>query len=222
MTGAGGPPMTEVAVTSGRAGTHGDRPHHRDAFLSASVHCKDLRMRFRPLTWLAPLLLLMAPGCHRASAGADTGPGNREAAPMAAAAPADADLLAHGRYMVVVGGCNDCHTAGYGERGGQVPAEEWLAGSPVGFSGPWGTSYPTNLRLTVDALDGAQWLAYTANLHTRPPMPDYMLRTLREDDRRAIYRFIRSLGPAGRPAPEALPPGQAPAPPYFQLVLPPT
>ena len=78
----------------------------------------------------------------------------------------------------------------------------------------------TNLRLTIDALDEAQWLVYTANLHTRPPMPDYQLRAMREEDRRAIYRFIRSLGPAGAPAPAALPPGQTPPPPHFQLVLP--
>ena len=50
---------------------------------------------------------------------------------------------------------------------------------------------------------------------------DYMLRAMREDDRRAIYRFFRSLGPAGEPTPAALPPGEAPPPPYFQIVLPP-
>ena len=40
-------------------------------------------------------------------------------------------------------------------------------------------------------------------------------------DRRAIFRFIRALGPAGQAAPAYLPPGQMPAPPYLQLVLPP-
>lgn len=41
-----------------------------------------------------------------------------------------------------------------------------------------------------------------------------------EEDRRAIYRFIHSLGAAGQPAPEALPPGQTPPAPYLGLVLP--
>ncbi len=173
---------------------------------------------------LLPLLaffLLLAAGCERAQA--DAAPESADASvPAATTVAADpAAELAHGEYMVLVGGCNDCHTAGFGERGGNVPKKEWLTGSPVGFHGPWGASYPSNLRLSIDALDEAQWLAYTANLHTRPPMPDYMVRAMREDDRRAIYRFIRSLGPAGRPAPAALPPGQTPPPPYFGLVLPP-
>ena len=166
---------------------------------------------------LLPLLasvLLLAPGCERAVA--DPGPG----AAIPDAVPA-ADELAHGEYMVLMGGCNDCHTARFGERGGDVAKGEWLTGNQLGFHGPWGTSYPTNLRLSIDALDEAQWLFYTANLHTHPPMPDYQLRAMREEDRRAIYRFIRSLGPAGTPAPAALPPGQTPPPPYFQLVLPP-
>lgn len=176
---------------------------------------------------LLPLLassLLLATGCERAQADAApataTATASAEADTAAPAADPAADL-AHGEYMVLVGGCNDCHTAGFGERQGQVPREEWLTGNRLGFHGPWGTSYPTNLRLSIDALDEAQWLAYTANLHTRPPMPDYLVRAMRENDRRAIYRFIRSLGPAGEPAPAALPPGQTPAPPYFGLVLPP-
>jgi hypothetical protein len=52
-------------------------------------------------------------------------------------------------------------------------------------------------------------------------MPDFNLRAMHEDDRRAIYRFIRSLGPAGQPAPAYLPPGQKPPAPYLELVLPP-
>jgi mono/diheme cytochrome c family protein len=138
------------------------------------------------------------------------------------AAPAAEDLVAHGEYIVRIAGCNDCHTAGYTQRGGEVPVADWLTGSPLGYRGPWGTTYATNLRLSVASLDEAQWLAYTANLHTRPIMPDFMLRQMREHDRRAIHRFVRSLGPAGTPAPAALPPDQPPPAPYFELVLPAT
>lgn len=132
------------------------------------------------------------------------------------------DLVARGEYLVRIAGCNDCHTAGYTERAGEVPVADWLTGSPLGYRGPWGTTYATNLRLSIAALDEAQWLAYTANLHTRPIMPDFMLRQMREQDRRAIHRFVRSLGPAGTAAPAALPPGQQPPAPYFELVLPAT
>jgi hypothetical protein len=64
-------------------------------------------------------------------------------------------------------------------------------------------------------------MKYSGELHTRPPMPDFAVRTMNDGDRRAIYRFIRSLGPAGQAAPAYLPPGQTPPLPYVQWVLPP-
>ena len=78
-----------------------------------------------------------------------------------------------------------------------------------------------NLRLKAAKMDEAGWLQYTGNLHTRPLMPDYNLRDMTAEDRRALYRFIRSLGPGGSKAPDYLPPGQTPPAPYLQLVLPP-
>lgn len=148
-------------------------------------------------------------------------PAPASASALASAGPSDADLLAQGEYMVRIGGCNDCHTPGYGEAGGNIPKEQWLLGSPLGFHGPWGTTYPANLRLKAAGMDDAAWLKYTAELHTRPIMPDFNVRAMREQDRLAIFRFIKSLGPAGQPAPGYLPPGQKPQPPYMELVLPP-
>ena len=133
----------------------------------------------------------------------------------------EAELLARGEYLVRIAGCNDCHTPAYAERGGEVPRQEWLVGSPLGFSGPWGTTYATNLRMKVAEMDEAGWLKYTADLRTRPIMPDFAIRAMHEDDRRALYRFIKSLGPGGQKAPEYLPPGQTPPLPYMQMVLPP-
>ncbi|MCL1635211.1 hypothetical protein M2650_11305 [Luteimonas sp. SX5] len=69
-------------------------------------------------------------------------------------------------------------------------------------------------------MNETQWLEYSAKLRTRPLMPDFALRAMTEADRRAIYRFIKSLGPGGGPAPAVLPPGHKPAPPYLELVLP--
>lgn len=144
------------------------------------------------------------------------------AAPKPAAMSSDADLLARGDYLVRIAGCNDCHTPAYAERGGEVPKEELLVGSPLGFNGPWGTTYAANLRMKAAEMDEAGWLEYTAKLRTRPIMPDFAVRAMHEDDRRAIYRFIRSLGPGGGKAPDYLPPGQTPPLPYMQMVLPPS
>lgn len=142
------------------------------------------------------------------------------AAVPTAATPSDADLLARGEYLVRIAGCNDCHTPAYAERGGEVPKEEWLVGSPLGFNGPWGTTYAANLRMKAAEMDEAGWMKYTAELRTRPIMPDFAVRDMSEEDRRAIYRFVHALGAAGQPAPEALPPGRTPPPPYFGMVLP--
>lgn len=124
------------------------------------------------------------------------------------AALADESTLAeHGRYLVKLGGCNDCHTPGFAEAAGQLQPQQWLVGSSVGFQGPWGTSYPVNLRLYVQGLTEAEWLARVRQ-PMRPPMPWYILRDLSDDDLIAIYRFIRELGPAGEPAPMAAAPGE--------------
>jgi mono/diheme cytochrome c family protein len=65
----------------------------------------------------------------------------------AAAAPPDDPLVERGRYIVKIADCNGCHTTGYAASGGEVPEADWLLGDQVGFSGPWGTTYPPNLRL---------------------------------------------------------------------------
>ena len=142
-------------------------------------------------------------------------------APLAQDQPIVApDPVAKGRYLVKIGGCNDCHTPAYAQSGGKVPQQQWLTGSGQGFMGPWGTTYPSNLRLNLSKMSEAEWLVYSSTFHTRPPMPDFTVRDMSEDDRRALYRFVTSLGAAGSDAPAYLPPGQEPPAPYFQLVLP--
>jgi mono/diheme cytochrome c family protein len=165
--------------------------------------------------FLHPALLatgLALAGCSATTASPETPP------PVDAS---DAELVVRGEYLVRIAGCNDCHTPGYAEKGGDIPKQAWLTGSPLGYAGPWGTTYAANLRLKLADMDEATWLEHSAELRTRPIMPDYNVRAMTEDDRRAIYRFVRSLGPAGEKAPDYLPPGKQPPLPYFQLALPP-
>lgn len=136
---------------------------------------------------------------------------------FAASPAADHKLLERGKYLTQISGCNDCHTPGYPEAGGKIPAQQWLIGSPVGFQGPWGTSYPSNLRLLMQGLSETQWLA-RAHQPMRPPMPWFNLAAMTDRDLVAMYRFIRSLGPAGEPAPTAAAPGVAVTTPYFEFV----
>lgn len=136
----------------------------------------------------------------------------------AAAATGVADpLVARGKYLAKIAGCHDCHTAGYPETAGDVPAAQWLTGQAVGYQGPWGVSYPSNLRLTVQRMNETQWLAF-ARAPRLPPMPWFALRDMSDEDLRALYRFFRALGPTGQPAPAPLPPGAKVTTPYVPMV----
>lgn len=65
----------------------------------------------------------------------------------------------HGAFLVGYGGCQDCHTPGWAQNGGQAPKELWLTGGGMNFQGPWGTTYPPNLRLLVHEITLKAWIA---------------------------------------------------------------
>ncbi len=126
-------------------------------------------------------------------------------------------VIDRGRYMVVVGHCNNCHTAGYMQRAGDVPEDRWLLGSPVGWRSAIGTTYASNLRLYFAALSEDDWVRTARTFRTRPPMPWWSVRDTSDEDLRAMYQYIRSLSPRGEPAPAFLPPGKEPPRPYNRL-----
>ena len=115
--------------------------------------------------------------------------------------------VARGRYLVEIAGCNDCHTPGYAAAGGATPESEWLLGDPIGWEGPWGTTFAPNLRHYFQARTEAQWVEAAASFSARPPMPWFNVRRMSETDLRAIYRYARSLPVAGEAMPAYLPPG---------------
>ena len=143
------------------------------------------------------------------------------AASSAAAVSTEMVSAERGKYLVQIAGCNDCHTAGYLLSGGQVDENLWLTGDSFGWRGPWGTTYPPNLRLRLQDFSEEQWLAFARQLKVRPPMPWYVLHQMTEEDLRSIYRYVRELGPAGNPAPAYLPPDVEPAMPYALFPSPP-
>jgi mono/diheme cytochrome c family protein len=125
--------------------------------------------------------------------------------------------IERGRYLIRIGACNDCHTPGYMAAGGKVDEREWLTGDAMGWRGPWGTTYPANLRLYVQSISEDAWVERTKNGEARPPMPWFNLHAMTEDDLRAIYRYTKAMGPAGKPAPAYVPPGEEPQTPYFSF-----
>lgn len=126
--------------------------------------------------------------------------------------------IVRGRYLVAFGTCNDCHTPGWRESGGNVPVSRWMTGSTLGYRGPWGTSYPANVRLEFAQITEDEWLFM---VHTRGghwPMIWHDVRALTTSDQRAIYRFVKSLGPRGKPTPADLGPDTEPTTPYVWVV----
>ena len=119
-------------------------------------------------------------------------------------------MVERGRYIARIAGCNDCHTPNYAHSGGKVPEKDWLIGDRLGWQGPWGTTYPANLRIALSRLSEREWLRKARSVEYRPPMPWFALRDMSDDDLRAVYRFVRSLGVAGEVAPAYLPPNLEP------------
>ena len=134
---------------------------------------------------------------------------------------ADNSMVEHGRYLITITGCNDCHTAGFAASGGQVPESEWLLGDGLGWKGPWGTTYATNLRNFIPAMSEDEWVEYAKTLKARPPMPWFNVNAMKESDLRAMYQFIASLGPKGEDAPAYVPPTEEPQPPFVTFPAPP-
>ena len=132
-----------------------------------------------------------------------------------------APSAAWGRHVAIIGGCNDCHTAGYAESNGKLDPAAALAGSPVGFRGPWGTTYPANLRLVAAKMDEAAFVDRMKHLETWPPMPFFNVREMGEGDLASLYLYIRSLGKPGDPAPDYVAPDREPVTPYI-VFAPPT
>jgi mono/diheme cytochrome c family protein len=128
------------------------------------------------------------------------------------------DPIERGRYLVKIGGCNDCHTPGYRSSGGNVSEARWLIGDSIGFRGPWGTTYPSNLRRLLAAMDEKSWVTYARNIKARPPMPWFNLRAFTEKDLNAIYRYIRFLPADDHAVPDYVPPERQPVTPHIVMV----
>src|SRR5579871_693709 len=100
--------------------------------------------------------------------------------------------IERGKYVVMIGGCNDCHTSGYADSGGKTPEADRLKGDTLGYRGPWGTTYPTNLRMSITKLTEDEWVKRGKSLMTRPPMPWFNVQAMTDADLRALYQYVKS------------------------------
>jgi hypothetical protein len=96
-----------------------------------------------------------------------------------------------GRYLVIVTGCNHCHTVGWEQSDGHTPQAQWLKGSHA--PGPGGQASP-NLRLIAQSTSRASFAAlFRRKQPAGMQMPFFNTRYFSDADLNSIYDFIRSL-----------------------------
>lgn len=139
---------------------------------------------------------------------------------VSATSGANADeQVERGKYLVTIGGCNDCHTPGYFF--GKPDMARMLGGSEVGFEMPGlGTFYGPNL--TPDKATGlGNWSGaeIVTALQTgmrpdgralAPIMPWRAFANLTEADAQAIAAFLKSLPPVANKVPGPFGPDEKP------------
>jgi len=137
--------------------------------------------------------------------------------------------LKRGKYLVTLGGCNDCHTPGYFF--GKPDMARFLAGSEVGFEIPGrGVFYGPNLTPDRDTGLG-QWSTneiVTAITKGRRPdgrelapiMPWHAFANLTSEDSRAIAVFLKSLPPIKNKVPGPFGPSEKPTSFVMKIVPP--
>jgi len=136
-------------------------------------------------------------------------------APSTTATPQE-DPVARGRYLTTIMSCGDCHTPGSFYGGPDTTRR--LAGSDVGWIGPWGVVHARNL--TPDTTTGiGKWTAeqIVTSLKTgrtpdgvqlAPIMPSMNYSgTLTQDDAMAIAAYLKSLPPIVHKNLDRIPPG---------------
>ena len=122
--------------------------------------------------------------------------------------------IERGRQAVKIMGCNSCHTPDYMIKRSYIPEEDWLVGSTLGFRGTYGTVYPTNLRLLLNNMTEDEWLVLAKLMREDSPMAWIMLPKTVDQDLRAIYKFVKYLGPKGTPTLSRLAAGVVPTTQY--------
>ncbi|MGH7723864.1 MAG: c-type cytochrome [Candidatus Eiseniibacteriota bacterium] len=193
-------------------------------------------MRVRSGMWWAAgwTAIVLAGGVFALSCARTEGNGGAGGPAGSSATPAQMtaeEKIARGKYVATIAGCGDCHTPGtlYG-----APDESRsLAGSELGWAGPWGVSYARNLTPDMETGIGA-WseddIVKAVRTGQRPdgspllpPMPWPNYGHMTDEDAYALAAYLKSLPAVSHKNPAIVPPGKTatgavvpiPAPPAW-------
>ncbi|HEX2138952.1 MAG TPA: cytochrome c [Woeseiaceae bacterium] len=135
----------------------------------------------------------------------------------------DSDAVARGKYLVTIMDCIGCHTDGY--LVGKPDPDRYLAGSSIGFGGPDGIVYPSNLTSHRENGIGAwsdEEIIAAIRAGQRPdgrtlapvmPWPNYA--SLTDGDARAIVAYLRTVPANDYRPPRPVAAGQKAPSPYM-------
>jgi mono/diheme cytochrome c family protein len=148
--------------------------------------------------------------------------------PLRDAAAQDAQIK-RGKYLVTLGGCNDCHTPGYFF--GKPDMTRFLSGSEVGFEIPGrGVFHGPNLTPDQDTGLGKWSIEQIVTAITKgqrpdgrelvPIMPSHAFANLTPEDSRAIAVFLKSLPPLKNKVPGPFGPSEKPTSFVMKIVPP--
>jgi mono/diheme cytochrome c family protein len=137
--------------------------------------------------------------------------------------------IKRGKYLVTLGGCNDCHTPGYFF--GKPDPARFLGGSEVGFEIPGlGVFHGPNLTPDRDTGIGKWSTEEIVTAITKgkrpdgrelaPTMPWRAYANLTREDSRAIAAFLKSLPPAKNKVPGPFGPNGKPTSFVMKIVPP--
>jgi hypothetical protein len=142
-------------------------------------------------------------------------------------APGPKDGLAYGRYLAVIGGCQECHTP-HDPKGKPIEGRDYSGGWEL--KGPWGRNVTANITPHKDNFMGqatkAEFIGRFKSFEKLrgdaiPPapkdrntvMPWLVLSGMTEEDLGALYDFLKSVPPIENKVnsfPDAPEPGPAP------------
>lgn len=136
--------------------------------------------------------------------------------------------MERGEYLTTIMACNDCHTPG--TFFGSPDFTRKLAGSELGWVGPWGTTYARNLTPDTETGIGS-WseddIVKALRTGQRadgspvlPPMPWPNYSRMADEDAYAIAAYLKSLPAVSHHVPDRKPPGTKPATSDFILPTP--
>jgi mono/diheme cytochrome c family protein len=145
-------------------------------------------------------------------------------------APTRAEMVERGRYLTMTSGCQDCHTPG--TFFGRPDFKRQLSGSELGWKGPWGVTYASNLTPDDETGIGA-WSEAEIVTAIRagsapdgrailPPMPWPMYASFSDADASAIAAYLKSIPAVSHRVPDRLGPGMQPAGGHLDFPPPPT